>query len=84
LVGHVGLFLLAATILREGSGAFSLHSAAYWILVALLIVARYIDVEKFDGAAVMGEGARAPSIKRYAGSMIVFAAAVWTLAVLIG
>jgi hypothetical protein len=84
LCGHVLLLVIAAVMLRDGQGAFSLHSLAFWMLTALLIVARRVDLVAFDGGAVAGEYGKAPSLRRYALMLVVVAAALWTAAVALG
>jgi hypothetical protein len=78
------LLMLGAIIARDGDGARSSESIAYWAVVALALVVRYLDIFKYAGVTVNGEPASGKDWRRYRLSFPALAVAGWCLALVLG
>ena len=57
IVGNALLFFCAMAIAQGGSSLFAPIDALFWILVGSLLIARYVDIQYFNG--LTGDGAAA-------------------------
>jgi hypothetical protein len=76
--GNIAL-VMAAFSIYESAGR-SIADLAFWLIVAMLIGARYIDIVRFKGTTIHGEPATTTHFKRYVLMLLVSAAAVWAMA----
>lgn len=73
--GNMALVLIAILIIQRR--AFSALDAAYWVVVAALLAARYVDIARFAGRTTDGEPAMMWHFRRYALRLLLIAAALW-------
>jgi hypothetical protein len=73
--GNLALTLTAILIIQRRS--FSAMDAAYWVVVAALLAARYVDITRFAGRTLEGEPAMMMHFRRYALRLLLIAAALW-------
>ena len=79
----VGPAVLAVLLLISGtadSAFLSVASIVFWIVVGLTVLARYLDVTRYEGT--MGDGetpATLHDVKRYSSWLVVGASAAWVL-----
>ena len=72
------LFLLLIPIARGDSGMLSFVSIGFWIVVSLVVVARYVEVTCYPG--VMGTLSTLRDVNRFSAGLVVIASAAWVLA----
>lgn len=80
--GNVALFTAAVSIYK--SPGWSIADPAFWLIVLLMIGARYVDIVRYQGMTVDGEPATAAHFKRYVLTLLVAAITVWTVARALG
>lgn len=76
--GNLALFLMVVLIVQRRG--FSILDGVYWLIVAALIAARYVDITRFDGLTASAEPATRRDLGRYALGLVVAATAVWLVA----
>ena len=81
-VGNIALVMAALAIYT--SAGWSIADLAFWLIVGLLIGARYIDIVRYKGTTVHGEPATTAHFKRYVLILLVVGAAVWAVARALG
>jgi hypothetical protein len=82
ILGPAVLFALAGLISqRRGASVLDLWFAG---LVALVIIARLVDVARYQGTTGDGEPATLAHVRRYAIRLVAAAAAAWLLAHIVG
>lgn len=74
--GNLALVMIAIVIIERRD--FSAVDVAYWLVVVVLVVARYLDITRFAGRTASDEPATMRHFRRYALGLLVSAAAVWT------
>ena len=79
-VGNVALVASAIKIGQTTRSLFSNFDIAFWIMVILLILARYLDIVYFHGETSDGAPATLQHWKRYAGLLVLLSLAGWGLA----
>ncbi len=82
MMGPLGLFLALVSV--GLSAGWSVADLAYWVLVVLLIVARYVDVVRFKGQTADGEPATSAHLRRYILSVLALGVALWVAARALG
>lgn len=76
--GPVALVGYLAWLLRSEVALAAPASLAFWGLVGLLVVARFVDVKRFRGeTSTGGERATLDDAKRFAATVVGLAAAGW-------
>lgn len=80
--GNIGLVLAALSVNR--SSGWSIADLTFWLLVTLLVGARYIDIVRFKGTTIHGDPATTGHLKRYVLLLLVVSAAVWAVARALG
>lgn len=80
--GNIALVMAALSIYR--SAGWSIADLAFWLIVGLLIGARYIDIVRYQGTTVHGEPATTAHFKRYVVMLLAASAAVWAAARALG
>jgi hypothetical protein len=78
MIGNLAALMAALKIYL--STGWSAADAAYWLLVALLVGARYVDIVRFKGQTMDGEPATMAHLKRYVLLVLVAGAALWIVA----
>lgn len=81
-VGNIALVMAALSI--YASTGWSIADLAFWVIVGLLVGARYIDIARYKGTTVDGEPATSAHFKRYALMLLVVSVVVWAAARLLG
>lgn len=81
MVAPIALMFLGASMAKNGTGAWGLESALYWLVVAAAITIRYFDVVRLGGETVAGKQASRKDWQRYAMGLPAVALAVWLLAI---
>jgi hypothetical protein len=74
--------MAAAAIYASGGG--SIADVVYWLIVGLLIGARYIDIVQFKGKTADGEPATTAHLRRYVFTVLLAGVAVWAAARALG
>ena len=79
--GIAALCLLLIPIAMNDSGRLSFVSIGYWIVLGLIVVARYVDVTCF-ASTMPNDGAPATlrDANRFSARLVVIASAAWVLA----
>lgn len=80
--GNIALVLAVLSIYK--SAGWSIADLAFWLIVGLLIGARYIDIVRFQGTTIHGEPATTAHFKRYVMILLLAGAALFTLARALG
>ena len=80
--GNLALVVLAGLIFQ--SAGWTIADLAYWLIVGLLVSARYIDIARFNGATADLEPATTAHLKRYSLLLVLGAAAVYVTARALG
>jgi len=82
MVGNVALFMAALSVYT--SAGWSIADLAFWLIVGLLICARYVDIVRFKGKTTDGKPATMVHFKRYVLMVLLAGAAVWAAARALG
>ena len=82
MLGPLGLLMTAFKVYL--SDRWSVADVAFWLIVALLIGARYVDIVRFKGQTMNGEPATRAQLKRYVLLVLVAGAALWAIARALG
>jgi len=82
MMGPLGLLLAALSVFM--SAGWTVADAVVWLLIGLLIGARYIDIVRFRGQTINDQPATMTHFKRYVLLVLVAGAAVWALARALG
>jgi hypothetical protein len=78
--GNFGLLALAILITQKRILPYRLTDLLFWVIVILLIVARYVDIAYFEGATSYGEPATMKHWRRYAIGLGLISLVVWAVA----
>jgi hypothetical protein len=77
VLGNLAAVVLAALI-WDADGATELAlSGAYWVTIALVVGARYVDIDRYDGLTAEGEPATLGHWRRHTAILLPLAAAIW-------
>lgn len=79
-LGNLLLVYLAGSIGSLPSWSLTWRDVAYWITVGALLIARYVDVARYDGLTINSEPATQMHVRRYAVALLVIASAIWSVA----
>ena len=77
LIGNVALILCAAAILTHRGGFLSVADIVFWVLVATLGVARFVDIRRLGGRTAAGNPTSAAHWRRYLIFLIVASLVIW-------
>lgn len=81
MFGNVLLMALAVAIAeRRSAGFLTIVDAAFWILVAGLALARYVDITRMKGQTASGEPATVGHWRRYLLTLLPLSIVVWIAA----
>ncbi|MDP3767066.1 MAG: hypothetical protein Q8S13_03550 [Dehalococcoidia bacterium] len=80
--GNIALVMAVLSIYK--SAGWSIADLAFWLIVGLLIGARYIDIVRYKGTTAHGEPATMAHFKRYVAILLVAGAALWAVARALG
>lgn len=81
IVAPLGLLVLGVSLAKNGAGAMSVESILYWLVAAMAVVIRYIDVFRHQGQTLQGKPASDKDWRRYSISLGAVALAGWCAAV---
>ena len=82
MMGPLGLVLAALSVFR--SAGWTIADAVAWLLIGLLIGARYIDVVRFKGQTINDQPATMAHFRRYALLVLSAGTALWAVARALG
>jgi hypothetical protein len=77
LLGNALLAACAFFVLQNRSIFFGLADALYWVTVASLLAARYVDIRHFRGTTAEGEPATMVHWRRYALTIVLVSTCLW-------
>jgi hypothetical protein len=75
--GPVVLVGYLAWLLRTDPHPLAPSSLAFWVLVLLLVLARFVDVTRYGGETSTGTRATLTDARRFAAAVVGVAAAAW-------
>ncbi len=84
VVGPLALLGITYGIVARGGGWLTALDAAFGIVVALMLLGRWVEQRSGAATTVTGERATPDQFKRYCVRLTVFAAVVWTAANIAG
>ncbi|GEM_PF-347988 len=79
MIGPMALGLCAVFIAINSIPYFSIHDFTYWMIVVMLITARYIDVKKLNGLTADGDPATPAHWRRHTFLLIVVSLPLWII-----
>jgi len=80
IFGNFVLILCAIRMLFGEAGAgLSVIDAVYWVTVALLVVARYVDVTRLGGATSDGKPSTLADFRVYTAKLVASTVAAWVV-----
>ncbi|OQX26156.1 MAG: hypothetical protein BWK80_11905 [Desulfobacteraceae bacterium IS3] len=77
MIGNMALGLCAVFITINSIPYFSVYDFIYWIIVVMLITARYIDVKKLKGLTADGDPATIAHWRRHTVRLILVSLPLW-------
>ncbi len=80
LFGNVLLALCAIFIFQSGGGFLQTADWVFWIILASLVLIRYVDIKSLDGCTAIGARASTKNWVRYVVLLTACSAALWVLA----
>ena len=84
IVGNAAIYASLATIAMKGHAFPSVLDGVVWVTVALILVARRLDITRWHGKTAAGEPATLAHWQRYAVTVVMVTAAASALAHAIG
>jgi len=78
-LGNALLLIFAAFIAKLEPWTLTLVDAGYWGIVAMLLLARFVDIKRFHGETSNGQPATMGHLRRYAAMLVASAAAIWAI-----
>ena len=80
-LGNSELVLLLVLVSRMDSALLSIVSIGFWMVVGLIVYARYVDVTRYKGTTSEGDRcATLLDVKRSSTRQVIIAGAAWVLA----
>lgn len=83
-MGFGNIALVLAVLSIDEHAGWSIADLAFWLLIGLLIGARYIDIARFQGTRIHGEPATTAHFKRYLMFLLLAGAALFAVARALG
>jgi len=83
-IGPVIMLILAAANIERGGGWLTTIDVAFFIVLAVTILARVIDFKTGNPQTATGAPATSGHLRRYVPGILLVAGAVWSVANLIG
>ncbi|MHB0957795.1 MAG: hypothetical protein ACYC6N_23640 [Pirellulaceae bacterium] len=83
-LGPFALVLMLINIVQTGTGWFSAFDATFFVVVAVMLLARWVDQRSGQGLKATGEPSTWEDFRRYALLLPPLAAAAWIVANVIG
>lgn len=80
LLGNAVLIITAIKITQEHQQLLSIADAVFWVVVAGVALARYLDVHRFHGQTASGQPTTPAGFQRYLVLLGAFALLVWFVA----
>ena len=84
IAGNALLFFCALSIGQGNSKLFAPIDALFWVLVGSLLIARYVDIQYYNGMTGDGDAATMADFKRYALILGVISIGLWIGAHVVG
>jgi hypothetical protein len=79
-VGFIGIVMTAMSIAARPAWSFGFRDAAFWGVVVITALLRYIDVTHFHGDTANGQPATVGDLRRYLLGLVVASSGAWVLA----
>jgi hypothetical protein len=80
LLGNAILLISTIFILQGENWAFHTADVIFWVTIAVLILARYLDIKFYAGLTAMGEPASMVNWQKYAILLLICSTVIWILA----
>jgi hypothetical protein len=84
MIGPAAMLVLTLIIADRGNGWFTAADIAFLTMLAVTILARWLDFRGGHPQTAMGEPAKPAHLRRYVPAALLLGLAVWTAANLIG
>lgn len=78
--GNVLLLIVTVLILQERQWTLTAKDLAFWAVVAIVIILRYVDIRRFHGTTMEGEPATLRHFARYMMGVLGVSTILWILA----
>ena len=78
--GSMMLLVFAITISQEPPWTFGVKDVAFWGVVVITVILRFVDVAHYGGRTADGQPATLRHVVRYSMGLVGVAALLWTLA----
>jgi hypothetical protein len=75
--GNFGLLALAILIIQKRILPYHLTDLLFWLIVILLVIARYVDIAYFEGGTSYGEKATMKHWRRYVVGLVLISLTAW-------
>ena len=80
IVGNAILVFCVVSMVKGHSNLLGLEDAFYWSLVGILLAARYVDIQYFNGQTANGEPASMADWRRYTVRVGIISVGLWLVA----
>lgn len=80
LLGNAILLISAIFIIQDENWKFHASDVVFWVTVAALLLARYLDIKFYGDSTSEGRPASMSHWRKYAAVLLIISTAVWVLA----
>jgi hypothetical protein len=80
LLGNAILAISAIFITQGKDWKFQTADVVFWVIVAALLLARYLDIKFYSDSDSTGQPASMVNWRKYAAILLIISTAVWVLA----
>jgi len=80
LLGNTILLITAIFILQGENWKFQTADVIFWVTVAALLLARYLDIKFYSDSDSAGQPASMVNWRKYTAILLIISTAVWVLA----
>ncbi|HUT55955.1 MAG TPA: hypothetical protein VM658_21370 [bacterium] len=78
--GNIVLFLMLIYMGRKEGLGLTAHDAVFWAVAAAMVLARYLDITRFQGSTSYGEPATVRDFRKYALLLALASLSLWAAA----
>jgi hypothetical protein len=79
LIGNMVLVISLIIILQHKGSMFHAADLVFWIIIAAIILVRYLDIKFWGGLTAAGGPATIANWNKYAAALLIGSAAVWII-----
>jgi hypothetical protein len=80
LLGNLILLISTIFIIQGENWKFHTVDVVFWVAVAVLLLARYLDIKFYKGLTTTDQPASMVDWRKYAALLLIISTAVWVLA----